>query len=257
MKKKRNFLKLIMIMMALTALVAFGATPALCGNFDSDGDEIAGDIEKPLPDWGTLNYVTYSMAPFQFNGYNAANDNMINGYGFNRYCTANCNLNDAPHLPTGARIYGFELDYYDGGSGSVGMAIGYCPYNASGCTLISSAVYSATTSGYGYITRIGLNHTVDNFNNSYLVDIYLSGGGSLHRLVGAHVFYYLQVSPSPGSATFWDVPTYHPFFRYIEALARSGITSGTGGGAYSPDAAVTRGQMAVFLSKALGLHYPY
>jgi hypothetical protein len=35
----------------------------------------------------------------------------------------------------------------------------------------------------------------------------------------------------------------------------SGITAGCGGGNYCPDAPLTRGQMAVFLSKGLGLHF--
>jgi hypothetical protein len=51
------------------------------------------------------------------------------------------------------------------------------------------------------------------------------------------------------------VPTTHPFFQFVEALVASGITAGCGGGNYCPDAALTRGQMAVFLSKALGLHF--
>ena len=69
------------------------------------------------------------------------------------------------------------------------------------------------------------------------------------------VFYRLQVSPPPAVATFSDVPTSHPFFQFIEALARSGITSGCGGGNFCPDAPLTRGQMAVFLSLGLGLHF--
>lgn len=255
MKKNKGFFKLILIMMAVVALVAFGAAPAFSGNADAP-DQAAGDQARPLPDWGTAYYSTYSMAPFQFNGYNATQDNYIAGFGFNRYCTSGCNLNDAFHIPTGARIYGWELDYYDGGSGSVGGAIGYCPYNASGCTYISGPYYSTGTPGYGWFQHSGLNHTVDNFNNSYLADVFLSAS-STYRLVGFHIWYYLQVSPAPGSATFYDVPTFHPFFRFVEALARSGITSGCGGGNYCPDAPVTRGQMAVFLSKALGLFYPY
>ena len=55
---------------------------------------------------------------------------------------------------------------------------------------------------------------------------------------------------------FDDVPVGHPQKRFITALAAAGITAGCGGGNYCPDAAVTRGQMAVFLSVALGLHHP-
>ena len=74
---------------------------------------------------------------------------------------------------------------------------------------------------------------------------------------GSRSWWKRSVSPAPGSATFNDVPTGHPFFQYIEALAASGdhgrmrqrkLLPG------QPD--LTRGQMAVFLAKALGLHWP-
>ena len=64
------------------------------------------------------------------------------------------------------------------------------------------------------------------------------------------------VSNAPATPTFGDVPASHPFYQYIEALAKSRITGGCGGGNYCPDLPLTRGQMAVFLSKALGLHWP-
>jgi hypothetical protein len=52
------------------------------------------------------------------------------------------------------------------------------------------------------------------------------------------------------------VPTSHPFFQYVEALVASGVTGGCGSGNYCPDAPLTRGQMATFLSRALGLEWP-
>jgi hypothetical protein len=65
-----------------------------------------------------------------------------------------------------------------------------------------------------------------------------------------------QVSPAPATATFpADVPVSSPLHRFVEALAATGVTGGCGPGAYCPDAAVTRGQMAVFLSVALGLNW--
>jgi hypothetical protein len=59
----------------------------------------------------------------------------------------------------------------------------------------------------------------------------------------------------PASATFADVPTSHPFFRYVEKIYALGITSGCLSGPlrYCPDAPVTRGQMAVFVERA----YPF
>lgn len=94
--------------------------------------------------------------------------------------------------------------------------------------------------------------------------LYTSGGG-LDRdaqsdgslSLGAVVVTWRRtVSPAPGTATFPnDVPTTHPFFRFVEALAAAGITGGCAGGSYCPDSPVTRGQMAVFLAAALGLHW--
>ena len=73
---------------------------------------------------------------------------------------------------------------------------------------------------------------------------------------GVRITWRRPVSPMPSAPTFADVPDSHPFSQFIEALAASGITGGCGDGSnYCPDAALTRGQMAVFLAKALGLHW--
>jgi hypothetical protein len=72
---------------------------------------------------------------------------------------------------------------------------------------------------------------------------------------GVRVFWRRKVSPSPGSPTFNDVPASDGAFQFVEALVASGITAGCGNGNYCPDAPLTRRQMAVFLSKALGLHW--
>jgi hypothetical protein len=80
--------------------------------------------------------------------------------------------------------------------------------------------------------------------------------GSL-GLGGVRIVWHRQISPPPAAPSFGDVPAANPFFQHIEALAASGITGGCGGGNYCPNASLTRGQMAVFLSKALGLHWPF
>jgi hypothetical protein len=63
------------------------------------------------------------------------------------------------------------------------------------------------------------------------------------------------VSPPPPTPTFADVPAGDLGFPYVEALAASGITAGCAGGNYCPDATLTRRQMAVFLARAVGLHW--
>jgi hypothetical protein len=60
-----------------------------------------------------------------------------------------------------------------------------------------------------------------------------------------------------GTPTFSDVGVLHPYYRFVEALAAAGITGGCGGGLYCVNAPITRGEMAVFLAAALGLHFPY
>jgi hypothetical protein len=65
------------------------------------------------------------------------------------------------------------------------------------------------------------------------------------------------VSPPPDTPSFADVPASDFGYQYIEALRSSGITGGCGATTFCPDAPLTRRQMAIFLSKALGLQWPY
>jgi hypothetical protein len=51
------------------------------------------------------------------------------------------------------------------------------------------------------------------------------------------------------------VPKGHQFFQFVEALVAAGITAGCAPGLYCVDSPITRGEMAAFLSKALGLHF--
>jgi len=49
------------------------------------------------------------------------------------------------------------------------------------------------------------------------------------------------------------VPASSAYCRWVEELARRGITAGCGGGNYCPHQPVTREQMAPFLSVTFGL----
>jgi len=74
-------------------------------------------------------------------------------------------------------------------------------------------------------------------------------------LGGVRITWHRQVSAPPATATFPDVPTSHLFFQHVEALYAAGITAGYGNGNFGVNDPITRGQMAVFLAKALGLHW--
>ena len=85
----------------------------------------------------------------------------------------------------------------------------------------------------------GFDHTINNnvrYNAGYQYAIFVSSPVTDSTLAfeGVDVWWHRQVSPAPGTATFTDVPTGHPYFRFIEALNASGITAGCGGGNYCP-----------------------
>ena len=115
---------------------------------------------------------------------------------------------------------------------------------------------------FGFTALDSLN--VNNKECAYKVDVRFpvdDAGlcvGGMVSLRKVRVGWTREVSPAPAAATFNDVPTSHPFFQFIEALAKSGITGGCNAAPplYCPDQPLTRGQMAVFLAKGLGLQWP-
>ncbi|HEY7862139.1 MAG TPA: S-layer homology domain-containing protein [Thermoanaerobaculia bacterium] len=121
--------------------------------------------------------------------------------------------------------------------------------------------FGNTTGNSGHqhlFTGIGPPVTIENNLCNYYIGVHINNAPTPNlTFARARVGWFRQVSPAPATATFGDVPTTHGFFQFVEALARSGITAGCGGGNFCPDQFLTRGQMAVFLSVALGLHFPF
>jgi len=93
-------------------------------------------------------------------------------------------------------------------------------------------------------------------DNSLVLDVEQAPNPNPQSFGWVEVWWHRTVSPPPGTATFADVPTDHPFFQFIEAIYAAGITAGCGGGNFCPDQPITRKQEAAFLAKALGLHWP-
>jgi hypothetical protein len=60
-----------------------------------------------------------------------------------------------------------------------------------------------------------------------------------------------QVPPGPPSAAFSDVPTEFWAFRYVEYARSEKIVAGYADGTYQPAAPLDRGQMAVFIARAM------
>lgn len=157
-------------------------------------------------------------------------------------------------LPSGAQITGIEISAcHGGGAGPLTVQLHECTDPDGACTVTATVAAPATPPcGFTHATVSGVN--ADNLDKSYFVQVIL--GEALHSFRSVRVFYRKVVSPPPPTPTFSDVPASDPRFRFVEALAAAGITGGCGGGQYCPDAALTRGQMAVFLSVALGLYWP-
>jgi len=113
-------------------------------------------------------------------------------------------------------------------------------------------------SGYTYDSTPLYGYPVRNRDCGYSVRVKFIPGDvtcknqqiEFHKLA---LLWHRQVEAPPVTATFSDVPPDHPFYQFIEALAKSGITGGCGGGNFCPSQPLTRGQMAVFLAKGLGM----
>ena len=167
------------------------------------------------------------------------------------------------HLPAGALITGMTVYGQDNSIlNDPSFAVyQYCNAGA-GPQLGSIPVTASVTSGYSggpfAVASAATSHTVDNSDCAYtFVADFASGltcdaGTNMHI---AAIRWKRQISPAPAVETFADVQFGEPFHREVEALVASGITAGCGGGNYCPEDPVTRGQMAAFLSRALGLHW--
>ena len=150
-------------------------------------------------------------------------------------------------------VHGYEgairgpASYTSFGSDSTSGAPGYTTIAIS---LISTPI----------IVREGADMDGDGIGNPNSFNLSLEGyqsdNASSLRFWGAGIHWKRTISPAPTNASFTDVPTNHWAFQQIEALASSKITSGCGGSNFCPNDPVTRAQMAVFLAKALGLHWP-
>jgi hypothetical protein len=207
--------------------------------------------------YGGASLTVHTVQAYEFLPAAGDSTNMIaNNFGA-RACAGPCLLVAPVMLPTGALVEDFELEACDtdllGQVAATFTRVG----SLETTTTVLAQITSGVTPGCALFHVTVPPHTVDNRAATYTAQVGIAGTGLATRFQAVRISYRLQVSPAPATATFPnDVPTTHPFFRFVEALARAGITGGCGAGAYCPDQPVTRGQMAVFLATALGLHFP-
>ena len=247
-------------MLGMTIVGLLAVTP-VSGQGRSEDEQPAealqGVAEPSGEAWGTSATTITAISPAAFFGLTRDDEAVREAYSAARYCSGICYLEAQVPLPTGARITRLEMDVVDNdSSGGVDCSLLRCPIQADSCVVLGNVASGYPATPGAVLVSLNLNVTVSNSSNMYAGECYFSGGTSATRLRGLRVFTQLQVSPPPGTATFTDVPTGHWAFQYVEALAASGITAGCGGSSFCPDAAVSRAQLAVFLAKALGLHWP-
>jgi hypothetical protein len=161
-------------------------------------------------------------------------------------------------LPTGAQIRGVEISACDSDPiAEVRFNLLRVPKGTGTPTQIVPFTGTGGTPGCTtFVFTVPAPVTVENDLFAYYA-VFNSTPGTNVAWGQYRVRYRLQVSPAPALATFPnDVPVGNPYFRFVEALAAAGVTGGCGPGSFCPDSPITRGQMAVFLASALGLHFP-
>jgi S-layer homology domain len=179
--------------------------------------------------------------------------------------TTNCGgycIQAIPRLPNGALLTSIEAYFCNTNpdhSHTLGVELYKTLYDGTGLIPLGVGVYSTSQNGCGefeIVDLTSLNYQVNYYDNQLILAAVIDDQDGAQALAGVNLYYRLQVSPAPPAATFNDVPTSDPAFQFVEALVASGITVGCGGGNYCPNEPLTRRQMAVFLSKALGLQWP-
>jgi len=245
---------------AVAALLAISLLGAPRETTAQTGPEIAIDQRT----FGTTSSVVYNIGASAFTGSRGADNAAVqSSTDKSAWCTSSCTLAAPVILPAGALVSRVELAACDTATagdvrGALRRQPGLTGDDNPEIRLVFIETGMAATPGCGlFAADLAPPETIDNLNNNYFVNTTLNGGTADTRLRAIRLHYTLQVSPAPATATFDDVSTGHPFFAFIEALSAAGITAGCSASPplYCPDAPLTRGQMAVFLSRALGLHW--
>ena len=170
----------------------------------------------------------------------------------NDYVGGTCRFSAGIDLPSGARIVGIDVEACDNTNfGQVELVAKACPVGAA-CAIMASLY---TINSPGCVTSVNFAHTVENAGEYYPLFIAISDGTISIAFRAVRIRYQLQVSAPPPTASFNDVPDGYPNRDAIEALYAAGITQGCGANNFCPDNPVTRAQLAVFLARALGLHW--
>jgi hypothetical protein len=255
MTMKRNPLPGIVPRVAAVLLLA--SSPA----FGQLLPRLTGEPTPPAATntYGTTSQTIYTVGSFDLEPTDSGTTFTFVNMTTQRYLTNSGILVSPLHLPAGARVEKLELEGCD--TSSTGESVAAFGFTAQpGGTVQTLGLIETGTLFNGGCALFPLTlaspPTIDNKSGTYFVVAQNTTFDGTTTIAAIRVYYRLQVSPAPLTATFADVPTTNLYFRAIEALSASGITNGCGGGNFCPDQPVSRGELAKFLANALGLHWP-
>lgn len=159
-------------------------------------------------------------------------------------------------LETGVLLTSLRLVAYDDANDAeIRMNLVRCPLAVGACTTVA-------TIGTGVVNeinpvQIALNEEIDNRAYSYKITLEDQDDNFDTAFRSVHAAWFRQVAPEPASPSFSDVSSSSDLlYQSVEALAAADIAFGCAAGRFCPFDPVTRGQFAVILGRALGLHYP-
>ncbi len=252
--RKRGVLTLVISCLAL-ALPLQAANPRK-GSATAAPRGIVG-VPPHSPEYGLGDYsVTSTWTGGMAVAYQPATIFKINdGNGFYYMTAGPEDMAGGISIPSGVDIEFLAFENCDTVGGRWAM------YLYDGDTEIDSFTSTAKTGcGWEYHPLSALGYPY-NANEYHSLEIYVLQNPSAPTdgsdgVRGLNVYWLRKVSPAPAMQTFLDVAPGDFGYQYIEALAASGITGGCGGGNYCPNGTLTRAQMAIFISKALGLFWP-
>ena len=252
--KTRIHWRTALLVTALLPMPAFAQTAA---TDMSTGAEAAPTDQDA---YGTAAETLFPVNAYDFEGIDSATTTGWVPFNNRRYRTGGANtfLVAGLNVPNGAQITKVAITGCDtDATFPLEGALIECPLTNAICSATATVTSPGGQPGCGtYTLTLPTPRTVNHSTTDYSLLVNLHTVGTTLQLLRMSVHYKLQVSPAPATARFTDVPVGHPLHRFVEALAASGITGGCSPSEYCPDAAITRGQMAVFLSVALGMHWP-
>lgn len=263
----RNFTATFLLL--VTSLAISGGSAFAQGLGAASGQPVLAQPQTDVPSWGTSGTSLVVVAGTDLTPWDPAATYAFDLLGLNGLTmhqtggsSGNGNWIHGIQIPSGALIVNVTLEACDT-SATAEVAFNLVTHTAPAglATIVAQGTTGlAATPGCAFFSVApGSATQVLNATQTYWVQVGFAGAAAFSggvRVNSIRVAYRLQVSPAPGTATFADVPVGHPLHRFIEAVAASGLSGGCGGGNYCPDLPLTRGQAAVLLAVALGLHFP-